>query len=104
MFHSFIKCRVGSMCLMLAAGVAGCRGGAAEAEHRGHHRRSQPGEPASRRGVRPAAPRAGSQRVRPLQGRTLPQRYNGCCLPHSGQCITMESSHVTPPPVVYTLT
>ena len=74
------------MCLLLAAGVAGCRSGAAEVEYCWPHRRSQPTEPAPRRGVRPGAPRAGDQRVRPLQGRTLPQRDAGCCLPHPGEC------------------
>lgn len=84
MFQSLLN--VDLMCLLLAAGVAGCRGGAAEVEHCWPHRRSQPTEPAPRRGVCPAAQRARNQRVRPLQGRTLPQRDTGCCLPHSGQC------------------
>lgn len=66
------------------AGVAGSRGGAAQTEHRRPHRRSHPGEPAPRGGLRPPAPRAGQQRVRALQGRTLPQRHAGCCVPHQG--------------------
>lgn len=80
------------ICLVLGAGVAGCRGGAAEAEHGWPHWHPQPGEPAPGRGVRPAVPRAGDQRVRPLQGRTLPQRHAGCCLPHPGQFVLFHST------------
>lgn len=68
----------------LLAGVAGSRGGAAQAEHRRPHRRSHPGEPAARCGVHPEAPRAGQQRVRPLQGWTVPQCHAGGCVPHQG--------------------
>lgn len=70
------------LCCASDAGVAGSRGGAAQTEHRRPHRRSHPGEPAPRRGVCPEAPRAGQQRVRALQGRTLPQCHAGCCVPH----------------------
>lgn len=73
---------------MVGEGVAGRRRGAAEAEHHRPHRRPQPGEPAPRRRVRPAAPGAGNQRVRPLQGRALPQRHAGRRLPHPGRYLT----------------
>lgn len=72
--------------------MANRRGGAAEAEHRRPHRRPQPGEPAPRRGVRPEAPRAGQQRVRPLQGRTLTQRHTGRRLPYPGQSSLFAST------------
>lgn len=73
----------------LVSGVASCRRWAAEAEYRRPYRCSQPGEPATRCGVRPEVPRAGKQRIRPLQGWTLPQRNTGCRLPHSGQFRTV---------------
>lgn len=65
--------------------MARCRCGAAEAEHRGPDGRPQPGEPPHRGGVRAAPPRAGVQRVRSLQGRTLSQRHTRRCVPHTGQ-------------------
>lgn len=71
--------------LTSGAGVAGCRGRAAQAEHRRPHRRPKPAGPAPGRGVRPAAPTPGRQRVRPLQGRTLSQLHAGGRVPHSGQ-------------------
>lgn len=72
------------LCFFLGAGVAGCWCGAAEAEHRGPNRRPQPGEPAPRGRVCSAAQRARKQRLRPLQGRTVPQCHASCRLPHTG--------------------
>lgn len=69
----------------VVAGVACCRGEAAETEHRRPHRRPQFGESASRRWVCLEIPGAGHQCLRPLQSWTLTQCHAGCCLPNPGQ-------------------